>query len=221
MTRFEIIRIIETDRLWREFYEIWGQVETGPWLPYLATEYIKRLQPHRVFEWGSGESTNFFMDLPGIRHLISIEHDSNWFVDRSIPPFVRCYLIPPEPGWLGDNPGNPDHYRTGSTNFGPVNFKKYASAIDERGLFDLILIDGMARASCIKHAFSHVAPRGCMVIDNTGDRPYYLEQTAQLFGNYDAGWERVDFMGYGPTLAYKWQTTFFINRTKVDYESTR
>ena len=192
-----------------------------PWLPYLATEYIRQLQPRRVFEWGSGESTDFFINLPSVTRIVSIEHDLGWFVDKSISPLIRCHLIPPDPGLLGDDPGNPDHYKSGSTNLGDVNFKRYVSAIDDYGPFDLILIDGMARASCIKHAFSHVAPGGCMVIDNAGDRPYYLAQTAALFGNYEAGWERVDIMGYGPILDYKWQTTFFINKRKANYEDTR
>jgi len=195
----------------------------NPWLPYLATEYIKQLKPRRVFEWGSGESTVFFAFKPGIRTLISIEHDEDWYskVHERLPlNFIDFRLISPEPGTIGPDPANPAHYKSGSTNLGDVNFKQYASAIDEYDLFDLILIDGMARASCIHHAFSHVAPGGCMVIDNTGDRPYYLEQTAHLFGDYEAGWERVDFMGYGPILDYKWQTTFFINRVKADYEPT-
>jgi len=196
-------------------------MQNKPWLPYLATEYIKYLNPRRVFEWGSGGSTVFFAFKSGIRTLISIEHDEDWYskVHERLPlNFTDYRLIPPEPGTIGPDPANPAHYKSGSTNLGDVNFKKYVSAIDEYGLFDLILIDGMARASCIHHAFSHVAPGGCMVIDNTGDRPYYLEQTAHLFGDYEAGWERVDFFGYGPILNYKWQTTFFINRVKADYE---
>jgi len=194
-----------------------------PWLPYLATEYIKQLRPKRVFEWGSGGSTLFFAFKAGIRSLASIEHDEDWYskvCERFPLNFADYRLIPPEPGAIGPDPANPAHYKSGSTNLGDVNFKQYASVIDEYGLFDLILIDGMARASCIHHAFSHVAPGGCMVIDNTGDRPYYLEETAHLFGDYEAGWERVDFFGYGPVLAYKWQTTFFINRVKADYEPT-
>ncbi len=76
----------------------------------------------------------------------------------------------------------------------------------------------MARASCLAHAYNHVADGGCIVLDNTGDRPYYLKQTVRLFGNYEKGWERVTFMGYGPILDYKWETTIFIKRTKQDYE---
>lgn len=194
-----------------------------PWLPYLATEYIKRLKPKTVFEWGSGGSTLFFLKHGA--KLTTIEHDKEWYEKTNLFLYKHgkshkdFQFIPSEQVGIGPDKANPLHYKSGSTQLGNINFKRYASAIDDYDLFDLILIDGMARASCINHAFSHVAPGGCMVIDNTGDRPYYLEQTAQLFGNYEAGWERIDFFGYGPILDYKWQTTFFINRVKADYES--
>lgn len=203
-------------------------MENKPWIPYLATEYIilrwPRVfeRPLRIFEWGSGDSTLFFLDNGA--HVVSIEHDSEFYEKLNSTLWrdnwkVEYKLIPPEQGEIGPDKANPAHYKSGSTQLGNVNFKRYVSVIDDYGLFDLILIDGMARASCIHHAFSHVAPGDCMVIDNTGDRPYYLEQTLSLFGNYESGWERIDFMGYGPILDYKWQTTFFINRAKRDYES--
>jgi hypothetical protein len=195
---------------------------SNPWLPYLVTDYIKQLKPNRVFEWGSGESTLFFLDL-GITKIVSIEHDREWYNNLSLtgkkyPAYYEHKFIPFEDGSLGDNQANPLHYKSGSTNLGDVNFKRYASVIDNYGLFDLILIDGMARASCLHHAFNHVAPGGCIVLDNTGDRPYYLEQTEAMFGNYETGWEKITMMGYGPILDYKWETTIFINRSKVDYE---
>ncbi len=194
---------------------------SSPWLPYLVTDYIRQLKPQRVFEWGSGESTLFFLDM-GLKQLVTIEHDSEWYSKVKYPsnvPYVYgFYLIPYESGTLGSDKANPSHYKSGSTNLGDVNFKRYASAIDSYGKFDLILIDGMARASCLAHAYSHVADGGCIVLDNTGDRPYYLEQTAHLFGNYESGWEIIKFMGYGPILDYKWETTVFINKRKRHYE---
>lgn len=192
-----------------------------PWLPYLATEYIKRLKPKSVFEWGSGGSTLFFVGLGA--QVVSIEHDPDWHYKVSVAMIERrsgdlIYgLIRYEQGEIGPDKANPDHYKSGSTELGPVNFKRYASAIDEYGLFDLILIDGMARASCLKHAISHVKAGGCIVLDNA-DRDYYLAQTAHLFGNYEDGWERIEFMGYGPILDYQWKTLILKNTRKNNYE---
>ncbi len=201
----------------------WLSMSHSPWLPYLVTDYIKQLKPRSVFEWGSGESTLFFYDL-GIKPIISVEHDSEWYLeidsrlDKQGIWNVDYHLISYERGAIGSNPADPTHYKSASTQLGEVNFKSYASFIDKFGKFDLILIDGMARVSCLAHAYSHVADGGCIVLDNTGDRPYYLKQTAHLFGNWESGWETIKFMGYGPILDYKWETTIFIKRTKQDYE---
>lgn len=200
------------------------QREPNPWLPYLVTDYIKQLKPKRVFEWGSGESTLFFLKVIATTKLVSIEHDFDWYVkvatalEKEDGWDEDYQLIPFEQGSIGPDKANPSHYKSGSSNLGDVNFKKYCSTIDDYGKFDLILIDGMARASCLAHAYSHVTDGGCIVLDNTGDRPYYLEQTAHLFGDYEKGWETVKFMGYGPILAYKWETTIFINKRRSSYE---
>ncbi len=193
-----------------------------PWLPYLATEYIRKLNPDFVFEWGSGGSSLFFTDELHVDTLVSVEHDAVWWekVHPLIPYYHDHLLIPYEIPELGSDPANPMHYKSASTELGPVNFKKYASAIDWCGYgpFDLILIDGMARASCLYHAISHVKPGGCIVLDNVGDRPYYLAQTDYLFGNYESGWERIVFSGYGPILDYQWSTLILKNTKKADYE---
>lgn len=192
---------------------------SNPWLPYAATEYIKHLKPESVFEWGSGESTLFFFEL-GIQRVCSIEHDREWFdrinkelIDKNII-HLGYNLVSYEDGCIGSNPANPIHYKSASTQLGEVNFKRYASIIDRvDGGFDLILIDGMARASCLYHAASHVNEYGCIVLDNV-ERNYYLQNTAFLF----EGWERVEFTGYGPQLEYQWKTLFLINKRKRHYE---
>lgn len=187
-----------------------------PWLPYLVTEYITQLKPQTVFEWGSGGSTLFFVQM-NLARFVSIEHDQKWYDEiwaRLKPYQDQYHLIPFEEGEIGSNKGNPAHYKSGSTELGPVNFKNYASAIDNYGQFDLILVDGMARASCLHHAASHVREGGWLVLDNTGDRPYYLAQTGYLFKD----WESIKFFGYGPILAYEWETTIFRNTRKGNYD---
>lgn len=199
-------------------------IEDTPWLPYLVTEYIKTIKPRRVFEWGSGGSTGFFANLKCVDQLVSIEHDAEWYQKVKVTvndEWVTYRHIPFEQGEICGDKSDTACYKSGSTELGPVNFKSYASVIDEYGLFDLILIDGMARPSCLAHAYSHVAPGGCIVLDNNGDRPYYLEKTGHLFGNYETGWESIRFMGYGPILDYQWETTIFINRQRQTDDTGR
>lgn len=200
-----------------------------PWLPYQATNYIESTLDNspdslEIFEWGTGGSTLWFTKNIKTKWLISVEHNLDWSnkVKSELSQVEHCpyihHFVPPEPSSLGSDPGNPEHYKSASTELGEVNFRRYVSVIDKYGLFDLILIDGMARASCLAHAFNHIKPGGCIVLDNTGDRPYYLAQTSRLFGNWESGWEKLTFMGYGPILAYKWETTIFVNRGKDFYE---
>lgn len=212
-----------------------SDLQAIPWLPYLAIDYIhsfltssnllnKWPDPRSVFEWGSGGSTIFFQEMR-IPDLVSIEHDKEWYdrVDKRLRMSkglfsAKYHFIPYETPEIGPDKANPAHYKSGSTELGLVNFKKYASVIDQYGKFDLILIDGMARASCLYHAISHVKEGGCIVLDNVGDRSYYLAQTDYLFGNYENGWERIVFTGYGPILDYQWSTLILKNTQKSDYE---
>ena len=96
-----------------------------------------------------------------------------------------------------------------------MSFKRYATLIDRlnNNKFDLILIDGMARASCLYHAASHVAEGGCIVLDNA-ERDYYMQNVNFLF----EGWERILFEGYGPQLDYQWKTLVLVNKRKSSYE---
>lgn len=218
--------------------EVAGKVWTDePWLPYQVTRFIDALHPATVFEWGSGGSTLHFTRMPCVRQVVTVEHEPVWFEAvcrvlsqepwglqggsylremfsrKGLSVEYRC--IPPEPGDVGPDKANPDHYKSGSTELGPCNFREYAEAIDEQGEFDLILVDGMARASCLKHAVSHVRLGGVLVLDNTDEnREYYLRDTLGYFAN----WERVDFFGYGPILTYPWRCTAFVNKQKADYE---
>ncbi len=172
-----------------------------PWLPYLAIQYIDCWleKDMNVFEWGAGGSTFWLAER--VKSVTTIEHDLDYKFD-SLPDNVTLYYILPDDGALGDDPANPHHYR--SRAIGNVNFKAYASIIDTFGSFDLILIDGRARASCLYHAVSKVNRGGFVVVDNT-ERDYYLAQTGRL---YD-GRSKITFYGHGPQNDWKWETTFF------------
>jgi hypothetical protein len=175
--------------------------------------------PRTVFEWGSGGSTVWLAEVLKVERLVSVEHDADWFEEvgavmreRGLEADRR--LVPPEPGEVGPDPSEPSHYRSASTEVGPGrNWRRYAGAIDGEGGFDLVLVDGMARASCLWHGASHVRPGGWLALDNTGDRPYYLAKTLHLF----EGWDRVDVTGWGPILGYQWTCTLFRRTGKEWY----
>lgn len=177
-----------------------------PWLPHSATGFLESfLQPEmRVFEWGSGGSTLFFAKRVAL--VVSVEHSGNFLpsirealVEHKIE---NCDLlhIPPELGEIGTHVSNPEHYFSG--HYPGQNFERYASAIDGRELFDLVMVDGRARPSCIKHGHELVRPGGYLMLDNSS-RSHYRPALAEFLAN----WECRVFFGYGPYLRNPWRCT--------------
>lgn len=157
--------------------------EEIPWISFEAITYLERcLKKHMaVFEYGSGGSTVFFARR--VKHVTSIEHDERWFERVSEAMTERRLLnwagqcIAAEPGSVGQGrPEYPPDYT--SADFNDRNFKSYVTAIDEQpdGSFDLVLVDGRARPSCIIHALPKIKAGGYLVLDNA-DRSYYTALT--------------------------------------------
>lgn len=175
-----------------------------PWLPYLAIDFLENWlhKSFEVFEWGSGLSTFYFSER--VKSVISIEHNNDFILENK-PENVKQIIVPPELIELGNDPSNPLHYR--ARPLANYNFKKYAESIEYFGLFDIIFIDGRARASCLYHSFKHLKEGGFIIIDNT-ERDYYLK-------NFDLNeWESIKFFGYGPENSWPWETTFLTNLYK-------
>lgn len=130
----------------------------APWLTrsaiLLLDSWLKKTDVG--FEWGSGRSTVWFANR--VSHLVSVETSKEWFEKVS----VRL-----KAGGLSDK----------------VDYRFVECDIDERegpmGLpyadtiltfadnhFDFILVDGMARASCVRNALAKLKPGGLLIIDN-------------------------------------------------------
>lgn len=151
-----------------------------PWITFDAIQHLEeKVEPiHKVFEFGSGGSTLFF--LKRCQVVVTVEHDAEWFIllkklieDKQITNWVG-YLVEPERGDLVESPcvSNPDHYSSGGV--GDFNFRKYVSSIDSYPdeYFDIILVDGRSRPACIKHAVPKLKKGGLIILDNA-DRSYY------------------------------------------------
>jgi len=183
----------------------------SPWLTFGALEFLGRRlrRGMRIFEYGSGGSTLFWVRADA--SCVSVEHDPAWFADvlRRLPSSatVDYRLVEPEPAEGSGDPAEPDDYASTSAAFRGRRFRRYAAQIDDfpDGHFDVVLIDGRARPSCIKHAAPKVAAEGLLIVDNT-DRAYYVERTS----SYLAPFEPRRFEGFGPVNAYRWETTIFI-----------
>jgi hypothetical protein len=151
-----------------------------PWITFDAAEFLaSRVRPGwRVFEYGSGGSTLFWLKL-GCR-CVSIEHDPEWFeaVRRRVPPASELdyRLVAPE---MASAPretdlADPEAYVSSDSRYHGCTFRNYVAQIDSfpDESFDMIVIDGRARPSCVVHAKPKVRAGGFVVLDN-GDEKHY------------------------------------------------
>lgn len=185
-----------------------------PWIPFAAIDHLDSvdLSNARVFEFGSGGSTLYWLRRGA--NCVSVEHDPTWstIVQQRTQSLQATHLHrPPEPAapaQAGDD-ADPDAYRSSGPEFTKLTFKSYCSAINAypAGHFDVVLIDGRARPSCIKHARDKVRAGGLLILDNS-DRPHYTLRTANLLTSYTA----KTFHGVGPFSSTLWSCTFYTRR---------
>jgi predicted O-methyltransferase YrrM len=158
-----------------------------PWITIVAKNYLEEYFKNKprntvkVFEYGSGGSSLFF--LKHASEVVSVEHDPKWFSlvahnirERNIQGWDGHLLEAEEAGIAVDDldTSNPHHYYSGDKNFAGHTFRKYASHIsgfpDE--YFDVVLVDGRSRPSCLFHSVNKVKRGGLLILDNA-ERRYY------------------------------------------------
>jgi hypothetical protein len=190
-----------------------------PWLTYDAIRYLTNSVGSnlKVFEFGSGGSTLFW--LPRAAMCVSVEHDPGW-VARLRPllsqaPQVDLRLVLPQP--IEGQPGtpapedfaDPTLYLSSDPAYAGVSFWAYASQIDAfpDGFFDVVLVDGRARPSCVAHGAAKVREGGLFILDNA-NIPHYLAQTRQYLSDFDV----IEFSGVAPIGRVMAQTNLYWRR---------
>lgn len=190
--------------------------ERYPWLTFGAVRWIERYLCERpgarVFEYGSGGSTLFWQRMGC--SCVSVEHDEAWWkrVKGLVGDDPRCELrlvipdrIPDRGAQVHFDPADPHRYRSGDPTFGGYSFERYARQIEEfaDASFDVVLVDGRARPSCLMHAIPKLRCGGIAILDNA-DRPYYLSRMS----SHVASLRRATFVGAAAGVAT-------INRTDI------
>jgi len=186
-----------------------------PWLTFSAQDAIERAlgaRP-RICEYGAGGSTLFALELGG--DVVTIDCDADWSrrVGERIAPERRAAwtleLVAPDidAGFAHRDPSDPDAYVSAAPGFRNHAFRSYARAIERfaDGSFDLVLVAGRARPSCLRHALEKVAPGGLLVLDHS-ERAWYGPALALALAKPDR-WTRADHRGPGPYAERFWQTT--------------
>jgi len=187
-----------------------------PWMCFDAIEFLDQHIPTsaRIFEYGSGASTLFWLKKGGI--VTSVEHDARWYgVMRQRlegKPRVDYRLVVPTLLDTGtqENADNPDYCHSSFPGYTRSNFADYVGQIDEfeDETFDIVVIDGRARTSCIKHAAPKVKIGGLLVLDNA-ERPHYLKNT----GEFLIGFTCQRFSGLVPTEVLDTNTFIYTRRS--------
>jgi hypothetical protein len=100
-----------------------------------------------------------------------------------------------------------DNYRSGRKENKEWEFTEYVRRIDSYPdeSFDVILIDGRSRPSCIKHAICKLKVGGAIILDNADRERYNLAKRKYL-----SGFKSIRFVGIGPYSPMAWETAVYL-----------
>jgi len=163
--------------------------DSYPWMNYYVIDFLLDHldSSSKIFEYGGGGSTCFFTKRILAAEVVTVEHDQDWFrkLEEKMEGLAQSKWkgihAGPEEGSAGKDVSDPFVYSSDDPAFRNMNFKKYASCIDSfpDDYFDLVLVDGRARPSCLVHALPKVKLNGYLLLDNA-EREYYLKKTEPL-----------------------------------------
>ncbi|MCB2153950.1 class I SAM-dependent methyltransferase [bacterium] len=173
-----------------------------PWISYPAIRRLQQIltENDRVFEWGGGGSSLFFVDR--VQELITVEHDTEWYhslLQEKKEKGVQNWRIVSAPPVHGK-----DEHSSSSDRYRGMSFRAYCRSITQfDGEFDIIVIDGRAREKCLDYAHEKIAPAGVIVFDNT-ERKKYRDAISQ----YEKDYSVENVFGPAPYAQIFTMTTF-------------
>ncbi len=155
-----------------------------PWVTYPFISFINTRinKSHKVFEFGSGNSTLYYAARAG--SVYSVENDEFWYnkIKNTMPANVtlyQCELI-----YGGE-------------------YSQYALKTGSK--FDVVIVDGRDRVNCCKNSIDALITGGVIVLDDS-ERDAY-QPGIQFLTN--KGFKRLDFWGIAPNVDYQKCTTIF------------
>lgn len=184
---------------------------------FAAIDHLKKIiRPEmRVFEYGSGGSTLFWSGQ--VKAVVSVEHDKRWF-ERMQQELARQrianveYLLreaEDDVDYPTKNFRDPNDLISSDEHYTGKNFRGYVTVIDRYPdmSFDIIVVDGRARPSCVKHALPKLRSGGYLIVDNS-ERKYYLAPF-----NFDKkDWDVLTFGGPVPYIEHFSDTTILYKK---------
>ena len=156
-----------------------------PWLSWPCIDYLRSAvtDRSRVFEWGGGGSTLFFLKLGC--SVVTVESNAAW--RDLIGDAVRA---------MGAN-GRWDLRFVPAESGDASSAREYAACVNDGSPWDLVLVDGIDEAlinrmHCVETARDHVAPGGLVLLDDAWRDAY--RQAPRVLADF----ERKEFWGLGP-----------------------
>ena len=193
----EVLRNPRHARAWfRDRCKTQGAIRQGvPWISWPCIDYLSSyLRPgHKVFEWGGGGSTMFFLAKDCF--LTTVESNEFWRqqLEERIPSARRdrwqLRLLP------SDSNEDP-------------RVELYIASVLDGAPWDVVLVDGWRRRTCVLRARATVRPGGLLVVDNA-DHPQFAGLPELMHG-----WERLEFRGLGPARTWVTQTDVYVKRNQ-------
>jgi hypothetical protein len=194
-----------------------------PWITYPAFSQIERIiHPRmRVFEYGCGGSSLWWASK--VAEVFSVEHDVQWArrIGKLSPDHLKIATRPMDMACPQDRQAAAEAFFAALPEFplsgdrehdirhGLLNreFIAYAAEITAHAKqsFDVVVVDGMARALTAWFAAQYVRPDGFIVFDNS-DRWQYNGAYRMLA---EQGFKRIDFHGPSPVGWWESCTSIF------------
>lgn len=207
-------------RRWKKCLENPDVLGNGiPWINFPAIDFLEshHRPDMRVFEYGGGASTLFWASR--VKTVTTVEHNEQWVVNLATK--LRQFRIEnvevhhissePDPDFGQKRIASLTDYISDDPLHQGKHFERYVNKILEfpDAHFDIVVVDGRSRPSCIAAAKSKVKSGGILLLDNT-ERHYYLSETWPLLRQQ--GWARLDFFGPVPYLYHFCKTTVFVHK---------
>lgn len=154
-----------------------------PWMTFSAIDFLKKISHSgmNIFEYGSGGSTFFWASR--VKHITSVEHDRSWFekikMELAEQKITNVDYILSGPYSIPDFEKKQfqviTDYISSDESYNGKSFEAYVKTIDnfQDDHFDVIIVDGRARPSCVLHSLKKLKRGGYLVVDNS-ERWYYL-----------------------------------------------
>lgn len=205
--------------LWTKYTHRCETFKSGlPWLTFEAIQFLNsHIKPQDiVFEYGGGASSIYFANKA--QKIITVEHDEEWF--QLITAHFQSQkinrwegkIIPPEKSNTAETaPSCPDSYLSQNQRYEGLQFKTYASFIDQfpDASFDVVLIDGRARTSCLRHSVKKVKVGGLLIFDNA-ERPYYQPTLHRELTHFELVLNEFGPVPYSKTFS---QTNIYLRKS--------